>query len=149
MDTIKGGFTRARHAHAPEKLKKEKIDLDSIMSESAKLQENEENLKSLRLQLHIARRDLLVKPVEEVESLGELILIVLGECVKKTPIFLTPQEIAHRVGFRRPNNQAFRVNPTLHVLLKQGKIKKRINSKPSIPTYGLSYQKKEKENVYQ
>ena len=54
------------------------------------------------------------------QPLSERILTVLGEA--KTP--MTPQEIAHLVGFLKPTNQASRVNPTLYVLWEAEKIER-------------------------
>ncbi len=65
--------------------------------------------------------------------LEERILIVLQEAGE----FLTPQTIAHRVGFAKPHNQARRVNPQLYELLREGKIEQRKDPNGTKPMYNF------------
>ena len=70
---------------------------------------------------------------EDKQALEQKILDVL----KKDNALLTPQEIAHRVGFARPNNQASKVNPTLYTLLERGEIVRATNLQGHKPHYAI------------
>lgn len=67
------------------------------------------------------------------QALEDKILGVLKEA--KTP--MTPQEIAHLVGFPKPNNQASRVNPTLYPLWEAVKIQRTTNDEGHKPRYSI------------
>ena len=60
----------------------------------------------------------------DTQSLDDKILSVLTEAVSP----MTPQEIAHLVGFPKPNNQASRVNPILYKLWEIGAIQRTTNN---------------------
>lgn len=96
---------------------------------------NEKRQEALHATLYAAKCDLLLA-IEECYQLplDERILVVLGEAKR----FLSPCEIAHRVGFFKPNNQAYHVNPILYMLLDQGKIEKKTLNGSGKPQYRLS-----------
>jgi Fe2+ or Zn2+ uptake regulation protein len=68
-----------------------------------------------------------------VTNLQEKILEVLRKATKP----LTPQDIAHQVGFRRPHNQASHVNPTLYDLLERKEIERTTNQQGNKPRYSI------------
>lgn len=104
-----------------------------------KIRDNEQRLLKLRMELTLAKCDLLLA-MEKCQELplDERIVQVLTEA--KEP--LAPHEIAHRAGFPRPNNQAHRVNAVLYMLMDQGKIEKRTLKGGGKPKYGLPVVKK-------
>jgi len=104
-----------------------------------KIRDNEQQLLKLRMALHLANCELLLA-MEKCQELplDERIVHVLTEAKE----FLAPHEIAHRAGFLRPNNQAFRVNSVLYMLMDQGKIEKQTLNGGSKPKYGLPVTKK-------
>lgn len=100
-----------------------------------KIMANEKRQQALQATLYAAKCDLLLA-IEECQQLplDERILGVVG----LTKVFLSPCEIAHRVGFLRPNNQAYHVNAILYMLLDQGKIEKQTLGGHGKPQYRLS-----------
>jgi len=66
-------------------------------------------------------------------TLDERILTVLTNA--KEP--LTPQQIAHLVGYPKPNNKACHVNPTLYLLLHAGKVEQQTTDGRK-PTYTIA-----------
>lgn len=68
-----------------------------------------------------------------ISDLEEKILEVLRKADKP----LTPQDIAHHVGFRRPHNQASKVNPTLFDLLERNEIQRTTNQQGNKPRYSI------------
>lgn len=104
-----------------------------------KIHDNEQRIRELRMALQLAKCDLLLA-MEKCQELplDERIVETLTEAGK----FLPPHEIAHRVGFFRPNNQAHRVNAILYMLLDQGKIEKQTLHGGKKPVYGIPVDKK-------
>jgi len=70
----------------------------------------------------------------EAQTLEEKILAVLRSATKP----LTPPEIALQVGFKRPNNKASTVNPTLYKLLERGEIVRTTNEQGNKPHYAIA-----------
>lgn len=68
------------------------------------------------------------------QILKEKILKVL----KETTDPMTPQAIAHLVGFEKPYNQAATVNPTLWKLLESNEIIRTTNHNSNKPHYAIA-----------
>jgi Fe2+ or Zn2+ uptake regulation protein len=74
--------------------------------------------------------------MEETNNVSKLQEKIL-EVLRKAPKPLTPQDIAHQVGFRRPHNQAANVNPTLYDLLERNQIERTTNQQGNKPRYSI------------
>jgi hypothetical protein len=60
-----------------------------------------------------------------MSDLEDKIIALLQDCGP-----LRPQEIAHLVGFEKPNNTASKVNPTLYKLKEEGRVVRTEGNKP-------------------
>ncbi len=78
----------------------------------------------------------MFKRMEETKNISNVEEKIM-EVLKKANKPLTPQDIAHQVGFRRPHNQASNVNPTLFDLLERNEIERTTNQQGNKPRYSI------------
>jgi len=68
----------------------------------------------------------------------QVLKVKIAEVLRNATQPMTPQEIAHLVGFGKPNNQAATVNPTLWKMVEANEIIRTTKLNGNKPRYAIA-----------